>query len=70
MVVLIHLSADSDSGLNSRFVHCFQQEDWNRFAIRVASRAHVNTLELGLLHGVYLRLRFGAESSSESEDSV
>ena len=67
-MVLACLSADSDSGLNSRFVHCFQQEDWNRFAIRVASRAHVNTLELALLHGVYLRLRFGSQSSSESED--
>eukprot|EP00435_Cladocopium_sp_Y103_P072106 s3_g39.t1 len=56
-------------GLNSRLFHCFQQEDWNRFAIRIASMGHVNTLELGLLRGVYLRLRYGHDDSSESEDT-
>ena len=56
-------------GLNSRFAHCFAQEDWNRFAIRIAERSHKNTLELGLLRGVYMRLRFGHEMTHSSDDS-
>ena len=56
-------------GLNCRFSHCFRQEDWNILVCRIASRCHKNTLELGVLQSVYLKLRFGADESTEGEES-
>ena len=56
-------------GLNVRFSHCFAQEDWNRFCIRIAERCHKSTLGLGVLRCVYLRLRFGHEMTCSDDSS-
>lgn len=56
-------------GINTRFWHCFRQEDWNRFVKKVAQRSHPGVLEYAILEKIYLRLRFKDGCvSSESED--
>ena len=55
-------------GINSRKFHCFQQEDWVRFAVRLAQRSHPKTMELSILQGAYLFMRFNEGASSSSDD--
>jgi len=53
--------------INSRFWHCFRQEDWVRFLKRIARKSHPQTVELAILRKVYLRLRYKDFGDSESD---